>query len=209
MAGNNKQIILNEKSDTDVLEEMVSSNYGEHNILVYPDKTSLREIYSCYCKSLFEYNNSTSASNEMVLLIPFYETVQGVIHTLRKRAGIDVEKFEKDGSLVIIDSFEAYSRSPYSNNNTYKIVPLFKLLLQQAEIFGKKGISIISDLGLFYQFQQTEELIKHETSFAQKTNLKCKAFCSYRRDYFDMLTEYQKQNLLTHHFKDLVVTAAS
>jgi hypothetical protein len=138
---------------------MVSSNYGEHNILVYPDKTALRDIYSCYCKSLFEYNNN--------------------------------------------------SRSPYSNNNTYKIVPLFKLLLQQAEIFGKKGISIISDLGLFYQFQQTEELIKHETSFAQKTNLKCKAFCSYRRDYFDMLTEYQKQNLLSHHFKDLVVTAAS
>jgi hypothetical protein len=71
-------------------------------------------------------------------------------------------------------------------------VPLFKLLLQQAEIFGKKGVSIISELGLFYQFQQTEELIKHETSFAQKTNLKCEAFCSYRRDYLDMLTEYQK-----------------
>lgn len=51
MAGNNKQIILNEKSDIDVLEEMMSSNYGEHNILVYPDKTALRDIYSCYCKS--------------------------------------------------------------------------------------------------------------------------------------------------------------
>jgi hypothetical protein len=77
------------------------------------------------------------------------------------------------------NSFEAYSRSPYLNINTYKIVPLFKplfkLLLQQAEIFGKKGVSIISELGLFYQFQHTEELIKHETSFAQKTNLKCKA----------------------------------
>ncbi|MFL6330738.1 MAG: hypothetical protein ACJ705_06955 [Nitrososphaeraceae archaeon] len=46
----------------------------------------------------------------------------------------------RDGSLAIIDSFEAYSRSPYSNINTYKIVPLFKLLLQQAEIFGKKGV---------------------------------------------------------------------
>jgi hypothetical protein len=203
MVDNNKQITLNEKSDFDVLEEMVSSNYGEHNILIYPDKTALRDIYSCYCKSSLEYNNSTSASDEMVLLIPFYETVQGVKRTLEKRAGIDVEKYEKDGSLAIIDSFEAYSRQ--SNDNTYKIVPLFKLLLQQAEIFGKKGISIISGLGPFYQFQQTEELIKHETSFAQKTDLKCKAFCSYRRDYFDTLTEHQKQNLLSHHFKDLVV----
>jgi MEDS: MEthanogen/methylotroph, DcmR Sensory domain len=203
MYDNNKQITLNEKSDFDILEEMVSSNYGEHNILIYPDKTALRDIYSCYCKSSLEYNNSTSASDEMVLLIPFYETVQGVKRTLEKRAGIDVEKYEKDGSLAIIDSFEAYSRQ--SNDNTYKIVPLFKLLLQQAEIFGKKGISMISGLGPFYQFQQSEELIKHETSFAQKTDLKCKAFCSYRRDYFDTLTEHQKQNLLSHHFKDLVV----
>ncbi|MFL6359941.1 MAG: hypothetical protein ACJ72V_11460 [Nitrososphaeraceae archaeon] len=102
----------------------------------------------------------------------------------------------------------AYS-SQSSNDNTYKIIPLFKLLLKQAEIFGKKGISIISDLGSFHQFQQTEEVIKHETSFAQKTNLECKAFCSYRQDYFDTLTENQKQNLLSHHFKDLVVTATS
>jgi hypothetical protein len=171
----NEQITLNEKNDFDVLEEMISSNYGEHNVLVYPDKSTLREIYSCYCKSSLEYNN-TSASDEMILLIPFYETVQGVRHTLEKKAGIDVEKYEKDGSLEIIDSFEAYSRQ--SNDNTYKIVPLFKLLLQQAEIFGKKGVSIISDLGLFYQFQQTEELVKHETSFAQKTNLNVKPFAA-------------------------------
>jgi hypothetical protein len=95
----NEQITLNEKNDFDVLEEMISSNYGEHNVLVYPDKSTLREIYSCYC-------NNTSASDEMILLIPFYETVQGVRHTLEKKAGIDVEKYEKDGSLEIIDSFE-------------------------------------------------------------------------------------------------------
>ena len=180
-------------------------------ILIYPEKSTLREIYSCYCKSLLEYNNcnnTSTADNEMVLLIPFYETVEGLRHTLRKRAGIDIEKFEKGGSLAIIDSFKAYSSQSSNNNNTYKILPLFKLLLQQAEIFGKKGISIISDLGLFfYQFQHTEELIKHETSFPQKTNLKCN-FCSYRRDYFDMLTEYQKQNLLSHHLKNLVVVSS-
>jgi MEDS: MEthanogen/methylotroph, DcmR Sensory domain len=205
----NEQIILNEKNDLDVLEEMMSSNYGEHNILVYPDKSTLREIYSCYCKSSLEYNsNSNSASDELVLLIPSYETVQGVKRTLEKKAGIDVEKYEKDGSLAIIDSFEAYSRQS-SNDSTYKMVPLFKLLLKQAEIFGKKGISIISDLGPFYQFQQIGELIEHEASFAQKTNLKCKAFCGYRQDYFDTLTEYQKQNLLSHHFKDLVVSTTS
>ncbi|MFL6348895.1 MAG: hypothetical protein ACJ72X_11440, partial [Nitrososphaeraceae archaeon] len=103
---------------------MVSSNYGEHNMLIYPDKNALRDIYSSYCKSSLEYNNSNSASDEMVLLIPFYETVQGVKRTLEKTGGIDVEKYEKDGALTIVDSFKAYSHQ--SNDNTYKIVPIFK-----------------------------------------------------------------------------------
>ena len=199
---NNDQITLNEKNDFDVSEEMVSSNYGEHNMLVYPDKSTIRDIYSCYCKSSLEYNNGNNV-DELVLLIPFYETVEGVKYTLRKKAGIDVEKYEKDGSLAIIDSFEAYSR--HSNDSTYKIVLLSNLLLQHAEIFGKKGISIISDLGSFYQFGTVEDLISYETSFPQKTDLKCKAFCSYHKDHFDMLSEYQKQNLLSHHFNNLVV----
>jgi KaiC/GvpD/RAD55 family RecA-like ATPase len=100
-----------------------------------------------------EYNNSTNASDETVLLILFYETVQGVRHTLEKKANIDIKKYEKDGSLAIIDSFEAYS-SQSSNDSTYKIVSLFELLLQQAEIFGKKGVSIISDLDYFTSFNR-------------------------------------------------------
>jgi hypothetical protein len=56
-----------------------------------------------WVKPRFDNNNSTSASDETVLLIPFYETVQGVKRTLEKKAGVDVEKYEKDGSLVIID----------------------------------------------------------------------------------------------------------
>ena len=59
---NSNQIILNEKSDFDVLEEMASSNYGEHNILIYPDKAALRDVYSCYCKLLL--------LGELVLSLP-------------------------------------------------------------------------------------------------------------------------------------------
>ena len=145
----------------------------------------------------------------MILLIPFYETVQGVRHTLEKKANIDIKKYEKDGSLEIIDSFGIYSRSPYSNINTYKNSTAIRTPSTTSRNIWQKRCFYNFRPGLFYQFQQTEELIKHETSFPQKTNLKCKAFCSYRRDYFDMLTEYQKQNLLSHHINDLVVTTNS
>ena len=95
----------NNKNDSEsvVLEELISSDYGEHNIIVYPDNHSLKNIYSGYCKSLFE--NTSSSSNigtsssynnddceEMILLIPNYETAQGVRHTLEKKDGINVQK---------------------------------------------------------------------------------------------------------------------
>jgi hypothetical protein len=42
----------NNKNDSEsvVLEELISSDYGEHNIIVYPDNHSLKNIYSGYCK---------------------------------------------------------------------------------------------------------------------------------------------------------------
>jgi hypothetical protein len=95
----------NNKNDSEsvVLEELISSDYGEHNIIVYPDNHSLKNIYSGYCKSLFENTNSSSNSStsscynnddyeEMILLIPNYETAQGVRHTLEKKDGINVQK---------------------------------------------------------------------------------------------------------------------
>lgn len=73
------------------------SDYGEHNIIIYPDNYTLRNIYSGYCKSLFENTNKSSSNydEEMVLIIPNYETIQGIKFTLEKRAGIKVQKPEK------------------------------------------------------------------------------------------------------------------
>jgi hypothetical protein len=97
----------NNKKDSEsvVLEELISSDYKEHNIIVHPDNHSLKNIYSDYCKSLFENtsrssNISTSSSysynnddcEEMILLIPNYETAQSVRHTLEKKDGINVQK---------------------------------------------------------------------------------------------------------------------
>ena len=139
----NKQVLLDYKNDAVVLDELLSSNYGEHNIIIYPDNHTLRNIYSGYCKSLFEnnYNNNGDGGsyedNEMVLLIPNYETVQGVKYTLEKRAGINVQKHERNGSLAIVDSYKAYSSYHSSNNNDnntmYNITSIVGFLLKEAE----------------------------------------------------------------------------
>jgi hypothetical protein len=99
----------------------------------------------------------------------------------------------RNGSLVIVDSLKVYSYLPYhndSNNNgkepMFNIISMVgSLLKKQSETMGKKGITIISDIGSFYQSEKLDDLNRYETSFPQKTNLKYKAFCSYRKDFFD------------------------
>ena len=44
------------------------SEYGVHYLVVYPDMNTLRRIYSYYTKMQLEDNN------EIVLIVPYYET---------------------------------------------------------------------------------------------------------------------------------------
>jgi hypothetical protein len=87
---------------------------------VYPDLITLREIYSRYVKFQLEDRN------EIVLILPYYETtdmVRLVLSGIRDYdigintpvdsgySGIDVSKYEKEGCLIIIDSVKGYFHS--------------------------------------------------------------------------------------------------
>ena len=87
-----------------ILAQLNQIESGAHYILIYGDLITFRQIYSYYTKIQLEENN------ELVLLLPYYETTDTVRCHLREneRACIDVRKYEKEGSLAIIDSVRAY-----------------------------------------------------------------------------------------------------
>lgn len=211
-----------------ILEEMILSNYQEHNMIIYPNKSVFRNICSEYCKALFFEKNSfdnqknKNDMDEIVLLLPFYDTVNGIRYALKRKAGINVEKYEKEGSIVIVDSLKAYSSfspsssvlkpssppsSPASNyTKYYYILHLFRSLLERANHLGKRGIAVIADMGPFYLLDKVDELVRYETSFLSKTDcIKCKAFCSYHKDNFHMLSLEQRERLLEHHYRNLII----
>lgn len=117
-----------------ILEELLISGYGEHNLLVYFNNKYFRQLYSKYCKSIFVERNFDKSTDESVLIIPYYDTVNCVRHTLRKIMGIDTYKYEKDNSLVIVDSLTAYSSllSP-SGLYYYKACMNDQLVLKQQQ----------------------------------------------------------------------------
>jgi MEDS: MEthanogen/methylotroph, DcmR Sensory domain len=210
-------------SNNDILDHLTRAEYGTHSILVYRNIETLRETYSRYIKMQLEDNN------EIVLILPYYETTNNVRKTLsnsdfvnRGEAAIsdsnnsngsriiDVRKYEKEGSLMIVDSVKGYFGSDSNYEGKDRLMSFFKQLVKKAESLGKNGVSVIADLGSFYHYQSnnaTEKLFEHELSLPSKyEGMKFKGFCAYHKVDFDTrFTEKQKQKLLDHHSKALMI----
>ena len=83
-----------------ILDAIKCCHYGEHNMIVYPDTTTLNEVIADH------YKEALQERNELVLVIPYYQTVGRVREVLEKN-DIDVAKYEHEGSLVIYESVKA------------------------------------------------------------------------------------------------------
>jgi hypothetical protein len=181
-----------------ILDQLNQIEFGAHYILIYDDLTTFRQIYLYYAKLQLEENN------ELVLLLTYYETTDTVRRYLRENehACIDVRKYEKEGSLVIIDSVRAYFCST-------SIITFIERLVKHAEKLGKDGVTGIADMGAFFQFNNSKNkkasVMEYENSLPSKFYSKLKGFCCYDQKDFDRLTEYRKKKLLDHHGKDLVI----
>jgi hypothetical protein len=93
--------------------------------IVFPDLTTLRRMYPYYTKILLE------DYNEIVLILPYYETTETVSLVLAGRdvsrrsnndssgySGLNISKYVKEGSLIITDSIKGYFSSGIQNNSS-------------------------------------------------------------------------------------------
>jgi hypothetical protein len=114
--------------------ELENSCYNQHNMVVYEDLYTLREIYAKFSKKALQKNN------EIMLVVTPYETPDTVRDMLIEY-NINVQKHESNGSLVVIASVQGYQRSNY-----YGILRLIQLLAIRAQKDFKNGIFSIADM---------------------------------------------------------------
>src|SRR5215467_11750750 len=177
----------------DILNQIIQADYGDHYLIVYPDLPILRELYSKYVQN----QNQTINNNEIILINPFYETPNSVRQTLSK-SGINVSKCEKENELVIIDSMQEYFAAQPDM--------LFKRnLVNHAKQNGKRGLSIIGDIGAYTHRSQYNDLVDYELSLPIKFDVEMKGFCLYHQKDFDKFSDEQKQQLIGHHGKTLKI----
>jgi hypothetical protein len=177
-----------------MLDKIKQSNFGEHNLILFEDYFTLNNTLSEYCKTALE------SLNEMVLLLPHNESVSNLLHAL-KNIDLDVQKYKLQGSLVIVEAKKGYFSL---TNELVDIMIMIKMLLQRSKKLGKSGLTVFSDMSLFFNHNRIDDLIKHEAGLFLSLSSsiysnKMKIFCYYNIADFERLTENQKQRLLNNH----------
>lgn len=206
----------------ETLDSLKKSPPGTHCLMVYPDLITLRTIYSHYTKTLLEKNN------ELVLILPYYEATDMVRLILSginvydddgsnnsfRYSGIDVGKYEKEGSLLIMDSLKGYFPSKEQSSSQNKeikwgldFMSFLDILLKHAQRRRKNGVTVLSDLGSFYHYQNlgNQKLIKYEKSLPKKyTGMNLKGFCLYHQmDFERQFSQKQQAELLDCHSQNI------
>jgi len=198
---------------------------GENGIVIYPNLQTFRQIYTKYVKDQLaaaraqegkednnnnnnnNNNNSSRDNNEqsksrIILIAPFYETVDSVKHQLSAFDVEDVQGLIDSGSLVIADSFHSF----FPDSNGMK--KLIDSLSERARKEGRPGVTAIVDVGFFFLFggdSKAADLISYEASLAPKTqdgNVKGISCCHWGN--YETLTERDKELLTQGHKKKLL-----
>jgi hypothetical protein len=217
----------------ETLDALKESQTGTHCLMVYPDLQSLRAIYSSYTKILLENNN------EIVLLLPYYETTDmvrlalsgansnsgNVNPNLGQFSGIDVEKYEKEGSLIIRDSIKAnvdsYEEQQEEGNERHandprknmELITFLGVVNKQVRRRRKDGITVLLDMGLFHHSlfnHQIRRLEKFEATIPKKyAGENLKVFCLYhQRDFERRFNQEQQAILLDYHSRNIMLISA-
>jgi hypothetical protein len=212
----------------EALDAIKESQTGTHCLIVYPDIPSLRAIYSKYAKLQLEDNN------EIVLILTYYDTPDMIRRVLsgqnsndyrRLFPGINVEKYEKEGSLIIRDSVKANIDSfqekreeeyeQYTNNakKTMNLMTFLGILDKHATRQRKSGTTVLLDMGLFHHSvydHQIRRLEKFEATIPNNYNGKnLKVFCLYhQRDFERRFNLEQQAALLDYHGRNIMLISA-
>lgn len=178
-----------------ILELLCECQYGEHDIVIYPDLNSFREIYARLTKArIKDYNDK-------VILLPHYETAKSVEQALME---LDVRAKDEigRGSLEVIDSHHAFFDPEQSFHQVVSAA------LSDAVRGKKSGVVVIADMGSFFHRQAIDRLVTHECNItARQPGLKSTIFCCYNSKDFEKLTNLQEEKLCENHYRNLFVRA--
>jgi hypothetical protein len=154
-------------------------------------------MYSYYTKcALYD-------GNEIVVILPFYETADNVRHILSEDSvNIDVRKHEKEQSLLIMNSLRGYFGSKDG------LMPFVKQTVEYAKNSDRSSVSVLGDMGIFFYYKKQDDLIEWEMKLPSKFDMQLKGFCLYHTHDLKRFSETDKVRLYRHHAKIMSLSSS-
>ena len=85
------------------------------------------------------------------------------------------------------------------------IVSVYDYFVNKLVNRAENGVLVIADAGPFFHLNRKDKLVEHELSMPSRFDTDLKRFCVFHKQDFNILAEEQKQKLITHHEKVLLV----
>ncbi|HZD34100.1 MAG TPA: MEDS domain-containing protein [Nitrososphaeraceae archaeon] len=173
------------------------NHFGEHNAILYSNIDVLHQLLIEYCRL------SLNSLNEILLILTHYDSVENISNAL-KYSSTDLSRRQKDGSLLIRESGKAYCNL---EDALVDIVIMIRMLLQGKRKLGRDGLTAICDVGVFFYKKRIIDLNLHETklSLGSFDDDKVRMICCYEKSNLALLSQQQKQQILSSHHKVIEV----
>ncbi len=180
---------------SEAAETISQSEFGLHCLLIYRDLNTLREFYSNYVQKQIN-------DNEMIQIMPFYETENSVREILSRNwtADLDLVKTEEK-SLIIVDSLRGY----LDHDNLESIWKNMEERVNYSKELGKKGVSILGDAGSFLFMHKIQSLLDYESYLPLKFDINLKGICMYHQKDFNKISKDLQQKIIDSHAMTITI----
>lgn len=165
-----------EKSE--IFEFVRNMKATDHVILLYTNPEDKHAVLFTYLKEGLE-------KGEAAAYVAGQESPEQIKQAMRK-FGIDVEKYEKNGALKVIDYRDWYIIS--GKFDMSETVRLWKRLLNEARAKGFKGLRVTGEMACFFKHKMVKELIEYEYALHRTLEIPLTAICAYD---MEMITKEQ------------------
>ena len=179
----------------DAAETISQSEYGLHCLIIYRDLATLREFYSNYIQKQIN-------DNELIQIMPFYETENSVRDILSKNRTVNLDLVkQEEKSLIIVDSLRGY----FGCDNVESIWKNIEERVKYSKELGKKGISILGDAGSFVFKHKIQYLLDYESFLPLKFDINLKGICMYHQNDFNKISKDFQQKILQSHAMAIMI----
>ena len=171
---------------SEILEFVKRMKTRDHVVLIYTDLRDKRDVLFTYLKAGLE-------DGEAAAYVASQEMPEQVKQAMRG-FGVDVEGYERDGALRIIDHRDWYLID--GKFDCLKTLSLWRELSEESKSKGFRGLRVTGEMACFFENDLVKELLDYEKELHRVLDIPLTAICAYdsntlvsKEEWFNVLIE--------------------